>query len=213
MRRLVPVVCVAAFLLGSPLSAQDNYRKHNLTVTAGAGLPRGDLSDVFANSFGAGFSYHYRFLPYLAAEAGYESMFGAARVRDYLPTSFGSFRIRDYQQFFPFGGRVIMPLLNDRIQVFGSGGGAYFRYSERVRQPFGNYGYRLDCPVCAVRDGFGYYAGVGANFALDQGQHFRLGFIGKVYRGGTAGDPFGDVPGHSTVDRWITLSGSFGFSF
>ena len=204
---------LAAFLAVASLASAQGYRKHNLTVNGLAGLPRGDLREVFSPSGGIGGHYGYRFHPYFQLEAGYETLFGAARIRDFVPTAFGSLRIRDYQQFLPFGGRVIVPLKGDRVQLHAGVGGAYFRYSERIRQPFRNSGFTFDCPECALRDGVGYYGLVGANFALDAAQNFRLGFGSRLYRGATSGDPLGGVPGRETADRWISIYGSFGFSF
>jgi hypothetical protein len=207
MRILLPLLIfsVAAFGQG--------YRRHNIMVNGGAGIPRGEIRQLFSTSGGIGALYGYRFHPYFQAEAGYETLFGAADVRDFQNTPFGQLRIRDYQQFLPFGGRVIVPLKGDRIQLHAGGGGAYFRYSERIRQPFGNQGFRIDCPSCATRDGIGYYGLVGASFALDQAQHFRVGFGSKVYRGATEGDALGLAPGSRTVDRWINVYGTFGVAF
>jgi hypothetical protein len=199
-------------LLTSSLAGQD-YRKHNFSVNMGAGLPRGELRSLFSNSFGVGVNYGYRFHSYFQADLGYEVLFGAAGVRDFLPTQFGNLRIRDYQHFLPFGGRVIIPIADDRVQIQGGGGGAYMRYSERIRQPFEGSGFRLDCAVCAVRDGFGYYGLFGVNVALDQAQHFRIGVGTRVYRGSTSGDAIGAVPPRETTDRWINVFGTFGFSF
>lgn len=200
------------FLLPALVAGQE-FRKHNVNFVAGAGIPRGDISNLLSNSAGIGFSYYYRPIRYLAAEAGYETLFGAARVRDYLETGFGYLRIRDYQQFLPFGGRVILPLAEEKIQIYGGGGGAYIRYSERLRQPFANAGYRFDCPVCSLRDGLGYYAMVGANVALDRGQLFRIGGGAKVYRGAVSGDPIGALPRGETRDSWLYIFASFGLSF
>jgi hypothetical protein len=207
MRFVLPVLLIAGAAFG-----QENYRKHNIILNAGAGIPRGDLDNLLSTAAGVGILYGYRFHPYFQVEGGYETLFGAADVRDYLPTSFGNLRIRDYQQFLPFGGRVVVPLANDRIQLHAGGGGAYFRYSERIRQPFQNY-YRIDCYECRTRDGIGYYGLVGASIALDRAQHFRIGFGGKVYRGHTEGDPLGELPGFETTDRWINFFGTFGVSF
>jgi hypothetical protein len=199
-------------LATSALNAQ-SYLRHNFTVTGGAGLPRGELRPFLDNSFGVGVSYHYRFIPFLAAEVGYETLFGAAGVRDYVDTYFGSLRIRDYQQFIPFGGRAILPLASERIQVYGGGGGVYLRYSERLQQPFQGSYYRVACPSCAARDGIGYYAVAGVNVALDDARHFRVGAGAKVIRGSTGGDPIGDVPGYPTTDKWLSYFASFGVSF
>src|SRR5688572_14440669 len=112
-------------------------------------FPRDDLSNLLSTNGGIGFSYYYRPIRWLAAEAGYETLFGAAEIREWVQTGYGNLRIRDYQQFLPFGGRVILPLANERIQIYGGGGGAYIRYSERLSQP-PYYGYRFECPDCAL---------------------------------------------------------------
>lgn len=210
MRRLLPVVLLAAAL--SSASAQ-SFRKHNVNLVAGAGLPRGDLRNLLSSSGGIGFSYGFRPIRYLMAEAGYETLFGAARIRDFEPTVFGNLRIRDYQQFLPFGGRVILPFADDRLQIYGGAGGAYIRYSERIRQPFQGSGLRIDCVSCALRDGLGYYALTGFSVAVDRSQMFRLGFVTKAYRGATSGDPLGSVPAAETRDHWYTVYGTLGISF
>jgi hypothetical protein len=207
MKWALPVLVLCGSALGQ------EYRKHNVNFVAGAGLPRDDLRNLLSSSAGVGFNYFYRPVRFLAAEAGYESLFGAARVRDFLQSPFGSLRIRDYQQFLPFGGRVILPLADDRVQIYGGGGGAYIRYSERVRQPFRDFGFRVDCPECSLRDGLGYYASAGVSIAIDRMQMFRVGVGTKVYRGAVSGDPLGAVPGGETRDRWVNIFGSFGVSF
>src|SRR5262249_35025142 len=122
-------------------------------------------------------------------------------------------RIRDFQHFLPFGGRAILPLYDDKIQIYGGLGGAYLRYSERVRQPFPGTGFRIDCSVCSARDGFGYYGMFGVNTALDRARHFRVGAGTKVFRGHTSGDPLGLAPPRETTDRWINIFAAFSFSF
>lgn len=207
MRWVLPLFLLAVSCFGQ------SFRKHNVNLTAGAGLPRGDLQNLLSSSGGIGFSYGYRPIRYLMAEAGYETLFGAARIRDFEPTAFGSLRIRDYQQFLPFGGRVILPFADDRVQIYGGGGGVYIRYSERIHQPFQNSGFKIDCVSCSLRDGLGYYAVVGASIAIDRGQIFRIGGGTKVYRGATSGDPLGPVPGGETRDRWYNIFGTLGISF
>ncbi|MGH9720251.1 MAG: hypothetical protein ACRD8O_08565 [Bryobacteraceae bacterium] len=197
--------------LPSAAFAQPDFRTHNFTASFGAGQPRADLRNLYSDSFLFGFNYGYRFHPLFQLDAGLDTVFGAAGVRDFLPTVFGDLRIRDHQFLAPFGGRAIIPIASDRIQIFGGGGGTYFRYSERIRQPSDFY--RIDCSVCASRDGFGYYALAGANFALDHYRHFRLGASARVYRGHTSGDPLGAVAGIRTRDHWVNLLGEFTFSF
>ena len=207
MRWVLPFLLMAGAALGQ------EFRRHQVNFVAGAGIPRDDIANLLSSSPGVGFSYGYRPIRYLMAEAGYETLFGAARVSDFVNTYYGNLRIRDYQQFFPFGGRVILPFADDRVQIYGGGGGAYIRYSERIRQPFQGSGFRIDCVECALRDGFGYYAQAGFSVAIDRAQFFRVGFGTKVYRGATEGDPLGPVPGGESRDRWIMLLGTASFNF
>jgi hypothetical protein len=201
----------ACALLAGSLCFGQYYPKHNFTLGFGAGQPRADLRNLFGDSFGLGVHYGYRLHRYFQIDAGFETMFGAAGVRDFLPTQFGDLRIRDYQFLVPVGGRAIAPLAGGRVQFYGGGGGAHLRYTERVRQPSDFF--RLDCPVCTSRHGWGYYALLGANVALDRYQRFRLGVGSRVYRGHTDGDPLGAVPGIRTRDHWVNVFGELGVSF
>jgi hypothetical protein len=200
------------FLLAVSSHAQE-YRKHNVHVDMGAAVPRGELRDVFGESFFIGAGYGYRFHEFFQADIGFDTAFGAAGVKDFVPTFVGNLRIRDYQHFLPFGGRAIIPIARERVLIYGGGGGAYMRYSERISQPFTDSGFRFDCDVCSSRDGIGYYGLVGVDVALDRGRNFRLGVGGRVIRGQTEGDPFGGVPPRETQDRWINVFGRFTFSF
>ncbi|HYO83186.1 MAG TPA: hypothetical protein VES20_17400 [Bryobacteraceae bacterium] len=208
MKRALPL-----FLLAGAIASGQDFRKFSVNLTGGAGIPRDDLRNALSNSGGIGFTGGYRPIRYLMAEVGYETLFGAARVRDFVPTAFGNLRIRDYQQFLPFGGRVILPMLDDKLHIYGGGGGVYIRYSERLRQPFQDAGFRFECPQCALRDGTGYYAQAGFNVAIDRAQLFRVGGGTKVYNGATSGDPLGAVPSGDTRDRWVIVFGSFSVNF
>ena len=193
-------------------SGQEHFR-HTISVGMGAALPRGDLRPLFSDSFLVGVQYGYRFHPNFQLDVGFDGVFGAAGVRDWLPTAFGNLRISDFQTFIPFGGRAILPLYRDKIHVYGGLGGAYIRYGERIRQPFQNVNFRIPCDICASRDGFGYYGLFGVTTALDELRRFRVGVGTRVYRGYTSGDPLGAAPPGETTDRWITVFGSFSVSF
>ena len=209
---LTALLMLTSFGMISEVFAQP-YNRHTFTVLGGAGLPRGDLRPLFADSFLAGFEYGYRFHRNFQVDAGFDTTFGAAGVRDWLPSYYGDLRIRDFQHFLPFGGRVILPLGEERVHIYGGLGGAYLRYTERVRQPFRGGGLRIDCSVCGARDGFGYYGVFGVNTALDSGRHFRVGAGTKVYRGRTSGDALGAAPPWETRDRWVNIYGTFSFTF
>ena len=85
------------------------------------------------------------------------------------------------------------------------------RYAELLRQPSSYF--RIQCPACNSRGGWGYYALANASLALDRAQHFRLGITTKSYRGHTRGDTLGAVPGLETKDRWLNLFLELGFAF
>lgn len=205
-----PLLAMLAF---AGLAAGQAYNRHNVHFDAGAAQPRGELRSLFNDSFLAGFGYGYRFHEFFEVNAGFDTVFGAARIRDFLPSFVGNLRIRDYQHFVPFGGRVILPFANDKVHIYGGGGGAYMRYSERVRQPLQDSGFRFDCDVCSSRSGFGYYGLAGADVALNSSRNFRLGAGARVYRGETEGDSFGAVPARPTRDHWVNVFGRLSFTF
>jgi hypothetical protein len=202
---LLPLI--GAFI---PMRAQ-YYNRHNINVMVGAGLPRGELRTLFSDSALVGVDYGYRFHRNLQVDAGFDSVFGAAGVRDWLPSQFGNLRIRDFQTFVPFGGRVILPLNEERIHIYGGLGGVYMRYAERINQPVDYF--RIPCDVCAARDGFGYYGLFGVNASFDQRRMFRFGAGTRVYRGHTSGDRLGAVPPRETTDRWINIFGTVSITF
>ncbi len=191
------------------VSAQDWYPKHNFSIGAGLARPRGDIGGALGDAPALNIGYGYRFHPNFQADIGFDTAFGAAGVNDYLYTGIGYQRIRDYQFFVPMGGRAIIPI--GRLMISGGGGGAYLRYSEHLRQP-SDY-YRVDCPVCTSRSGWGYYGLVNVSAFLDRGRHFRAGVTGKMYRAHTEGESLGALPAIRTKDRWLVIGGEFGFSF
>ena len=203
--KAVAWLCLAAL----PLVGQDWYPKHNFTIGGGLARPRGDIAVGMADTGALSVGYGYRFAKNLQADIGWDTAFHAADVNDYLYTGVGYQRIRDYEFFIPFGGRVILPI--DRFIISGGAGGAYLRYSERLHQPSSYY--KVDCPVCTSRSGWGYYALVNGGYFLDTGRHFRVGVTAKMYRAHTEGEPLQDVPGVRTKDRWLLVGADFGFSF
>jgi len=191
--------------------AQSPYPRHNINLGLGAGVPRADLSGAFDPKAGLTVGYGYRFHRNFQADFGFDTVFGSANVRDFVDTFVGYRRIRDYQYFFPVGGRVILPLARGRLLIHGGGGGTYMRYQEQISQP--NEYVRLECPDCTARSGWGYYATVGFTVFLDRYQRFRIGVAPKVYRGHTDGGPLGNVPAIRTRDHWVNVMGEFGVSF
>lgn len=210
--RRSPIAVLLGIATLVPAAAQESwYPKHNFRVGAGFARPRGDIGGLLGDAPSFTVGYGYRFHRNFQADVGFDMAAGAAGTRDFLETSFGPLRIRDYQFFVPFGGRAILPILGERLWISGGGGGAFLTYRERVRQP-GDY-VRIDCPPCASRNGWGYYGLVNVGTALGRTQMFRVGVTAKMYRTHTDGDPFGFIPGFRTRDRWFLLGGEFGVSF
>ncbi len=202
---------IAAASVAAPLAAQEYYPHHNLTFGAGAARPRGDLGAYFGDTPGISVAYGYRFLRYFQADLGLDVLFGAAGVKDFISTQIGDFRIKDREYFLPMGGRAIAPLFRERLLLSGGGGGAWMKYAERVSQP-SDY-YRIGCPVCTSRSGWGYYAMGNASYFVDSNRHFRVGVTSRVVRGNTEGEPLGNVPSLRTKDNWLNIFAEVGFSF
>jgi hypothetical protein len=198
-------------VLATPLLAQLHYPKHNVSLGAGAGLPGGDLAGAFTNRPGVTVSYGYRFHRYFQADMGLDTVFGAAGVRDFISTDLGYLRIRDFEYLVPFGGRVLLPLREGRLLFSAGGGGAYMRYSEKLRQPTSQY--RFECPDCSSRSGWGTYALAGASVAIDHFQRFRVGVTSKLYRGSIDGGQLGLLLPGQTRDRWTNIYGEFTVTF
>lgn len=211
MRTALLLVAAAAMATAQlRLHYSEAYPHHNITFGFGDARPGGDLGPYFVQKPLISIAYGYRFKRYFQADLGFDMVFGAAHVRDYLETDFGPLRIRDRQFFVPLGGRAILPLFHERLLFSGGGGGAYMRYSELLHQP-SDY-FKIDCPVCLTRDGWGYYALAGADLFLDRSHMFRLGGVVKSYRGHTEGQNLAGVP-RRTTDRWLNILGEVGFSF
>jgi hypothetical protein len=195
-------------LAASPLAAQ--WNRHNFTFGGGPALPGGDLQPFFSNTGLVRVGYGYRFHGNFQAETGLDVGFRAARVNDFYESQFGALKIRDYQYMWPMGGRAILPV-GDRFQFHAGGGGVYLRYTEGIRQPF--QGFRLDCPVCRSRGGWGYYGLAGGSVAIGESERWRIGGTVTLYRARTDGDSFGDLPAITTRDRWINTAIEVGFGF
>jgi hypothetical protein len=201
---------VAAFLAAVlPVQAQDYFPHHNFTFGVGGASPQAELSNFMQSAPGVSVGYGYRFMRYFQADAGLDILFGAARIRDFLTTDIGGFRIKDREYFVPLGGRAIVPLASGKVLLYAGGGGAWMRYNERVNQPSSYY--RIDCPICTSRSGWGYYAQVGGDWYF--GRNLRLGVVSRFYRGHTNGEPLGPVPGVKTTDHWVNTLAQIGFSF
>jgi hypothetical protein len=177
-----------------------SFQKHHLSAGLGIAMPRSELQPYFRNAVSWSFGYGYRPIRYLQADLGWDTAFRAADVRDFYNVGGVPVEIRDFQFFIPMGGRVIWPVAGGRLEFYGGGGGAYMRYTERIRQPYDFV--RIACPVCNARDGWGYYALLGGSVALTRGQALRLGVTTRVYDGSTDGPAIGAAPPRKTSDRW-----------
>lgn len=206
---MIRLLGVAAWLTVS-LSAQDLFPKHYINGGFGVALPRGEINQYFKTKPSGTVNYGFRFHRYFQADAGYDIVFRAADVREFLETQFGSLRIRDYQHFVTFGGRGVIPAARGRVLFSAGGGGVFMRYQESVQQP--SQFIRFACPPCGARTGWGNYALASIRFS-SRWQRVWFGVTTKVIRGRTEGDPFAGLPTSRTKDHWINTFGEVGFAF
>ncbi|MDX2150389.1 MAG: outer membrane beta-barrel protein [Bryobacteraceae bacterium] len=207
----LPYAALTLLILSASAAFGQGYARHNVELGIGAAVPRGDLKPFFEPAPSLQVGYGYRFSRYFQADGGFEAVFSAGDVEDYLETNFGPLRIRDYAFFVPIGGRAILPLFGERLHIYGGGGAAYTRYSELVRQP--SEFIRIDCPPCASRSGWGSYAQAGFSVGIDRRGLFRLGVRARMYRATTSGDPFAGIPAVDTNDRWSNVTAVFSVTF
>ncbi|MBI4893408.1 MAG: hypothetical protein HY821_22495 [Acidobacteria bacterium] len=208
-------ILIVAFLAGGLLQGQSyrrDFQRNHVSAGLGFAMPGYDLENYYQTAFAWSVNYGYRPAKYLQLDVGYDGAYNAAGVDMYIPTlAVGYVKVRDFQTFIPMGGRVVLPLAGGRVEIYGGGGGAYARTGEYLRQP--SQYWKLECPYCEARDGWGYYALLGASVAVDRGQHFRLGATTKVYRVETSGAPVGTTPAITTNDQWVNTYFGLTFSF
>ncbi len=205
----VPILVAA--LAALPLLAQDYWPHHNITFGGGAGVPTGEIKNFMNTRPGITLGYGYRFHRYFQADLGLNMIFGAADVRDFVDTQLGTLLVKDREYMLPLGGRAIAPLAGGRFLLSGGGGAMWLKYSERINQPSSYY--RVDCPICTSRSGWGSYAMANASYFLDSNQHLRVGVTTQFIRGHTNGEAINNVPAIKTNDRWTNVFAEVGFSF
>lgn len=203
------------------LAAQERPWRQIATIGGGVGVPGADLRPHMSSSFLLRVNYAYRFHRNLQAEAGLDSLFGAAGVNKVESSAVGDIKIRDTEYLVPFGARAILPLARNRFELSVGGGGAYIRYAEeagspegvQVYCPYGGCSVIVDCYTCKSRGGWGYYGVAGAAFALDARRRLWLGVTGRFVRGTTSGQPLGSVSRFETKDQWFATAVELSWKF
>lgn len=201
---------LGAMCLVAPLSAQQLFPKHYINVGPGFALPRGEINQYFATRPAVTVNYNYRFHRHFQADAGYDIVFGAGQVREFLQTQIGTLRIRDYQHFVPLGGRGVITMAEGKVLITGGGGAVWMRYNDSLQQP--NSFIRFTCPPCQSRSGWGGYGLVNVKFT-NRWQRIWWGFTTKVIRGTTDGQSFANLPSARTKDHWVNSYFEIGFGF
>ena len=179
----------------------------------GGAIPREDLTSFMDTSPFLRVGFGYRPFRYLQADVGFDSIFHAAGVHGFEDTIIGRIKIRDTEFLVPLGGRAILPLPGQRVELFGGGGAAYLNYGVSVSVPGEGSDAIFHCQSCRSRDGWGYYATAGVNVAVDRSRHFWVGVESRLYHGKTNGDTLGAVPPLETTDTWINTAAVFTVRF
>jgi hypothetical protein len=214
---LLPIML---FVASSAAFAQNGsvpeYRKGSIGINFGKAEPRGDLSDIFKQSFLLGFDVGYRPVKYFQFDAGVDLVGGAAGVSRTIfvrPVGGGPVetrKIKDREIFVPFGGRLVLPLVKNRILLSGGGGFSYVRYAET---PVTEGNETIECYSCSSRTGWGPYQVASVQFILDKNKHFGIGVTGKWYQVTTKGGSISTSIGERSRDRFFNLGANLGFYF
>ena len=202
-----------ACLLAAPLTAQPLARQFSVNIGTGGAIPREDLASFMNTSPLLTIGFGYRPVRYFEADVGMDAIFRAAGVRDFQDTIIGRLKIRDNEILVPFGGRAILPLPGQRIELFGGGGAAYLHYGESVEVPGSGDNSSFNCRTCRSRGGWGSYAVAGVNVAVEGSRRFWVGVESRLVHGKTNGDPLGAVPPLETHDTWINTAAVFTVRF
>lgn len=193
-------------------SVAQSFQKHHITAGLGAALPGNELSNVYNNAVSWTFGYGYRPIRYLQGDFGFDTVYNAARVNEFINNpQFGFVRIRDFEYMIPMGGRVVLPMADGKFQLYSGGGAAYLRYTERLRQP--SQFFNIACPICQARSGWGHYFLVGGDAALTSGGALRVGVTSRISQGTTDGPSVGEIPAVKTRDRWVNTYFHLSLSF
>lgn len=171
-----------AAILAVPVFAQDMYQ-NRLTVGVGTAVPAETSLDP---SVAVELNFAHRYTRFIQLDAGFEASFNKD-YRNYYP-KFGTGLTTTTNFFVPAGGRIVIPVLNGRIEPsFGLGG--VYRYDQRA--PFHpNQG--------------GIYGLGGVSYALDSGQRHRVGLTVRYINIMSAGTPH---------PQWVNLFGEYTYSW
>ena len=206
------LMAALACMLSVPLTAQEVSRpqQNMFVIGGGVGLPAGDLEHLMSSAALIRVGYGYRFRRFFQADSGLDAVVGAAGINISRPSLVGELRIRDFEYMACFGGRAILPLAEDRLELFAGGGGAYLRYNEEAEIPglnyYGSGVIDVPCPGCASRSGWGYYGTAGFNVALEQRHRVWLGVEARYIKGATSGNLLGTGARFKTEDQWLNTS-------
>jgi hypothetical protein len=204
---------VISALLGASLGASGqnyDYHRNNFDFGAGVAMPVGNDTSYLNNAPMVSFGYGYRFMRYLQADAAFQMAFGAANNQNAEITDIGTIPGHDHEFMIPLGGRVILPLPGDRVEVSAGGGAVYLHYSETV--PSSAY-YSVTCYTCTSRGGWGGYGLANVKYFLDDSHTFHIGVTVEAIRASLSGEPVGNTPAVTTSDHWLNLTVQFGMSF
>jgi len=182
---------ILSFLFFGCAAQAQSFSKNLLTFSGGWANQIGPSYES-ESATSLGLTYGYRPSHYLEFEAGIQT---ALKPGPEIRGANYDFKPDDRYIWIPFGVRVIAPVAEDRVELSVGGGGLHQRYSIS-NSGSGFFGFD---PYNA----WGGYGVASAAVALDRGRHFWLG----------ASPRFFIANGESHRDRWVTITGEFGFRF
>ena len=209
MRKIILTV-VGSLFSTLAFAQSPEFHRNNVTVGIGAAVPVGSDSSYLNSAPLVSVGYGYRFNRYFRADAGLQFAFGAANNQNAVQTDLGAVQGGDREYMIPLGGRFIIPLPFNRLEVSAGGGAIYLHYSETA--PSNGY-YSPTCYTCASRGGWGGYGMGNVSYFLDSDHIFHVGSTLQFISASTNGPSIGNVPAAKTTDRWATISIEFGMSF
>jgi hypothetical protein len=174
-------------LIALPAFAQSVENPNSLSIGIGGAAPAGAYGPLDPG-LALELNYGYRYTPYIQVDLGFESSWN----RDYRDFLLGG-PVRTTAFFLaPVGGRLNIPLRNERIVPFVGLGGVY------------NFDGAADIVPGVDAHKGGAYGLAGLSYALDSDRRHRVGVSVRYINIMSAGEPH---------PQWVNVFGEYTYSW